>query len=46
MQMILRYYYMKEKIVLIRKGIYGFIPEKDILIFTGDEFYQIINRMA
>ncbi len=36
----------KEKIVLIRKGIYGFIPEKDILIFTGDEFYQIINRMA
>ena len=36
----------KEKSVLIRKGIYGFIPEKDILIFTGDEFYQIINRMA
>ena len=36
----------KEKIVLIRKGIYGFIPEKDIMIFTGDEFYQIINRMA
>lgn len=36
----------REKIVLIRKGIYGFIPEKDILIFTGDEFYQIINRMA
>lgn len=36
----------KDKIVLIRKGIYGFIPEKDILLFTGDEFYQIINRMV
>lgn len=35
----------KDKISLIRKGVFGFIQEKEIMVFTGDEFYQIINRM-
>ena len=36
----------KDKIALVRKGIFGFIQEKEIMVFTGDEFYQIINRMV
>ena len=35
----------KDKILELRKGIHEFIPEKEINLFSGDELYQIINKM-
>ncbi len=35
----------KDKILELRNGIHEFIPEKEINLFTGDELYQIVNKM-
>ena len=35
----------KYKILELRNGIHEFIPEKEINLFSGDELYQIINKM-
>ena len=35
----------KYKILELRNGIHEFIPEKEINLFSGDELYQIVNKM-